>query len=280
MATRARERYVVDSLVRSLDVLSRVVERGYDVSLGEVVAEVDIPKSTVFRYLRSLVAAGYVDYDRATDRYRAGPRFLLLARRAEFFDRLRRAARPQMDTIFERFGQTTNLGVFEAGRIVYLDIVEKRHSPEMKARIGSRDSMHSTALGKAILAHLPPDEQREVLHAPLSEVTLHTITDRRRMMRELAEVARRGYAIDQQENEEATICVGVPILCGPNYPVAALSLSSVLRSRSRFPLEQVIPHLMRAAAMTSVTFEGVQWTAGEGEGAHATPPHLSQLFIR
>ena len=167
MSKTVRERYVVDSLVRSLDVLGRVVERGYDVSLSEVVAEVDIPKSTVFRYLRSLVAAGYVDYDRATDRYRAGPRFLLVARRAEFFDRLRRAARPEMEAIFAKFGQTTNLGVLEAGRIVYLDIVEKRHTPEMKARIGSRDSLHSTALGKAILAHLPTGEQAEVLNAPL-----------------------------------------------------------------------------------------------------------------
>ncbi len=274
-----RPPYVVDSLMRSLDVLCRVVEKGYAVSLAEVVTQVRMPKSTVFRYLRSLVAAGYVSHDRASDRYQAGPRFLLLARRAEFFDRLRRAARPEMDALFARFGETTNLGILEGGRIVYLDIMEKRHTPGMKARIGSRDSLHSTALGKAILAHLPPDEQAMLLDGQLSEFTLRTITSRNQLAGELARVVARGYALDQEENEDATFCVGVPIVCGPRYPVAAISLSTVLRPRSKFALEQVIPHLMRAAAVISVSFDGVQWDRAGQDGQAAAPPHLSQLFV-
>jgi DNA-binding IclR family transcriptional regulator len=276
-APTTRSPYVLDSLLRSFEVLSSVAEKGYAVSLAELVAEVGLPKSTVFRYLRSLAAVGFVDHDRTIDRYRAGPRFIMLARRAEFFDRLRRAAKPEMDGLFARFGQTTNLGVLEGGRIVYLDIIEKRHAPEMKARIGSQDSLHSTALGKAILAHLPKEEQAALMDGPLSEFTFRTITSRGNLMRDLAKVAGRGYALDEEENEDATMCVGVPILCGPRYPVAAISLSTVLRPRSRFSLEQVIPHLLRAAAVISVAFDGVQWA--EGTDARP-PPHLSQLFVK
>lgn len=276
-----RAPYVVDSLLRSLDVLGRVVEKGYDASLAEIVAEVGMPKSTVFRYLRSLSAAGYVLHNPATDRYQAGPRFLLLARRAEFFDRLRRAVRPEMERIFQRFGQTTNLGVLEGGRIVYLDIVEKRRPPEMKARIGSKDSLHSTALGKAILAYLPEDERSQLLRNPLTEFTFHTITSRKQLDRELSDVAGRGYSLDDGENEDGTMCVGVPILCGPKYPVAAVSLSIPIRPRARVSLEQVIPQLMRAAAVISVTFDGVDWSdGGEGEATGRPPLHLSQLFVR
>ena len=93
-------------------------------------------------------------------------------------------------------------------------------------------------------------------------------------------VVERGYAIDQEENEDATFCVGVPILCGPRYPVAAISLSTVVRPRSKFALEQVIPVLMRAAAVISVSFDGVQWSAraGQGRNAASAPSHLSQLL--
>lgn len=280
-ASPDRAPYVVDSLVRSLEVFRRVVEKGYDISLAELVAEVGMPKSTVFRYLRSLAAAGYVSHNEATDRYQAGPRFLLLARRAEFFNRLRRAARPEMESIVAKFGQTTNLGVLEGGRILYLDIVEKRHAPEMKARIGSKDSLHSTALGKAILAHLPVNEQDALLNGPLNEFTYRTITSRKQLMRALAQVVSRGYALDEEENEDTTMCVGVPILCGPKYPIAAISLSTILRPRSKFSLEQVIPHLVRAAAVISVAFDGVQWSDGAADGASVRPPlHLSQLFVR
>ena len=65
------------------------------------------------------------------------------------------------------------------------------------------------------------------------------------VLRELGRVAGRGYALDQEENEDATACVGVPILCGPKYPIAALSLSTVLRPLA-LSARAGHPHLMRA----------------------------------
>jgi DNA-binding IclR family transcriptional regulator len=187
-----------------------------------------------------------------------------------------------MEHLFTRFRKTTNLGVLEGGRIVYLDILESRREPEMRARIGSQDSLHSTALGKAILAHLPIDEQNTLLGSPLAEFTFRTITSRAKLMRDLELALSRGYAVDEEENEDGTVCVGVPVLCGPKYPVAAISLSTVLRPRAKFPLEQVIPQLLHAAAAISVAFDGVRWAehGGEEGAASRPPPHLSQLFVR
>jgi IclR family acetate operon transcriptional repressor len=282
MPSSRRQPYVVDALVKSLDVLGLVVAKGYSVSLAELVHEACLPKSTVFRYLRSLTSAGFVTHDASTDRYCAGPKFVLLARRAEFFDRLRGAARPEMDRLFARFGQTTNLGVLENGRILYLDIVERRRSSDMKARIGSRDSLHSTALGKAILSHLPRGEQSALLGSPLTEFTFRTITSRSKLASDLALAAERGYALDEEENEDGTMCIGVPILCGPKYPVAAISLSAIVRPRARLPLQQAIPQLVRSAAVISVAFDRVQWAEPDGadERVIRPPVHLSQLFVR
>jgi len=240
--------YQVDALRRALEVLTSVVEKGYDASLSEIVRDVDLPKSTVFRYLRSLADAGYIERDEVHDRYRVGPQFSSLARRSEFFNRLRGAARPEMEELFGRFRQTTNLGVLDGDRVVYLDILERRRAPEMKARIGSRDALHSTALGKALLAHLPESKRSALLDMPLPVRTFRTITSRAALERELNLAAKRGYALDEEENEDGTMCVGVPILSGPTLPIAAISISAV----RKLPLEQVIPLLQRSAAIIAV----------------------------
>ncbi len=215
--------YVVDSLLRALSVLGDVAEKGYAVTLAEIVKELTLPKSTIYRYLRTLVASGYLNYDYQTDTYDVGTTFLTVARSAEVLDRLRRAARPEIERIAGQFGRTANLGVLERGCVVYLDMVETRRYPEMKARIGARHAVHATALGKAILASLPKEERSFWLKRPLGEQTIRTITDRSKLERELALVAARGYAIDTEENEPGAMCIGVPIVSHAGYPIAAMS---------------------------------------------------------
>ena len=251
--------YSVNSLSRALAVFGSVAEKGYDISLAEVVKELRLPKATAFRYLQTLVASGYLRRNGGTDTYGVGPKFLAIARESEFLRRLRKASRPEIERVAALFGQTVNLGVLAGDGIVYLDMVVSRRCPEIKARVGGHDALHATALGKAILAHLPANERSYWLGLPLTEKTIRTITSRAKLERELALVAERGYAVDSQENEDEAMCVGVPILCGPGYPVAAMSLTARTGPRTVISEEEVTQELLNSATIVSDVLDRTPW---------------------
>ena len=251
--------YRVHSLSRALAVLDSVVGKGYDISLAEIVKELQLPKATAFRYLQTLVASGYLCRNGSTNTYAVGPRFLEVSRESEFLRRLRTASRPEIERVAALFGQTVNLGVLADGGIVYLDMVESRRYPEIKARVGGHDALHATALGKAILAHLPANERSYWLCQPLTEKTIRTITSRAKLERELLLVSERGYAVDTQENEDEAMCVGVPILCGPDYPVAAMSLTARIGPRRVISEESVSSELLNSAAIVSRVLDRTPW---------------------
>ena len=251
--------YRVNSVSKALDVLGCVVENGYDTTLAEVARELRLPKPTAFRYLQTLVASGYVSRHQGANTYSVGPKFSALARRSEVLRRLKMASRPEIERVAALFGQTVNLGILEDGGIVYLDMVELRRYPEIKARVGSQDAVHATALGKAIIAHLPESERRLWLDKPLAEKTMRTITDRSRFERELTLVSKRGYAVDTGENEVDAMCVGVPILCGPGYPVAAMSLTARIGRRAAISEKCVTQELLNSAATVSSELNRTPW---------------------
>ncbi|MBZ6074891.1 IclR family transcriptional regulator [Microvirga puerhi] len=218
--------YIVQPVMKALEVLDYVVKQGRDVTLTETVKELKLPKTTVFRYLQTLSAASFLDYDLRRDRYRAGPRFRRAAEIDRSLQKLREVVQPEMHDLSERFGETVNLAILAEKAIVYIDIVDRGRTPRTEARVGQRHPIHSTSLGKAIAAHLP-DEELEALCMPLLPArTIHTLTDGRYLRRQVENIRHQGYAMDMSENEDGHMCIGVPILDDCGRPVAAMSLSA------------------------------------------------------
>lgn len=218
--------YIVQPVMKALEVLDYVAKQGRDVTLTETVKELKLPKTTVFRYLQTLSASSFLEYDVRRDRYRAGPRFRHLAEVDRGLQRLRDAVQPEMHDLSERFGETINLAILAQKAIVYIDIVDQGRRPRTEARVGQRHPIHSTSLGKAIAAHLPDDEL-EALCMPLLPVrTIHTLTDGRSLRRQVDHIRHQGFALDMGENEDGHMCIGVPILDDCGRPVAAISLSA------------------------------------------------------
>jgi IclR family transcriptional regulator, KDG regulon repressor len=221
--------YVVGPVFKALRVLEFVGESGRDVSLTEVATALGLPKTTAFRYLQTLSATMFLCHDVYRDRYGMGAQFRRLAEVDKALSRLRELAVPMMRELSRTFNETINLAVEANGEVVYIEIVEPTRAPRMEARIGSRHPMHSTALGKAILANLCEAERDAVLTGTLLERTHRTVTETRALTRQLREVQDRGYAIEVGENEEEAMCIGVSILDELARPVAALSLSAPQR---------------------------------------------------
>lgn len=233
MSADDRDGYIVGPVSKALAVLTYIAQRSHPVSLTTVSTALGIPKTSAFRYLRTLTQAGFVDHDPSSDRYGLGVQFHTIASANSHVQRLRERARPAMRALMGEFNETVNLAVRDDTSIVYVDQVEPRRSLQMRARIGDVHPMHSTALGKAILAFVPEAELRRYLDRPLSERTGRTLIEAAEIERQLRMVRSNGYATESGENEDGAMCVGVALFDQAGYPVAALSISAPLHRMPR-----------------------------------------------
>ena len=217
------DRYAVRAVVRVMDILDLLQDSPEGRSLLEISEVAGLPRSSAYRYLSTLETRGYVQRDGANGHYRFGLAFL--PSRGRHLEVLTARARPIMEELRDRLGETINLGVLDGNRISYLEILESNKAVRLAARRGDRDPIHSTALGKAIASRISPDAVAAILTAEgMSKSTSKTITEEARYLAELEKVRAQGFALDLGENEEDGRCVAVPF---PNSRVlAAISLSA------------------------------------------------------
>lgn len=215
--------YAVRSVTRVLDIMDFLREHPEGATLAELATATDMPRSSVFRYLSTLEARGYVERENSSGSFHLGPAFLSSDVRHLRLLSLR--ARPILEELRDRFEETVNLGVLDGSRVVYLEIVESRRSMRFVARKGDHEPIHSTGLGKAISMLLDGDEIRSILSSEgMPARTVRTITDPEEFLATIEQSRQVGYAIDDGENEADGRCVAVPIP-GLAFP-AAVSLSA------------------------------------------------------
>ena len=243
---QVRAGYVVQPIMRALQVLEYVAGQAHDVTLTEVVNELKLPKTTAYRYLQTLSAASFLQHDRARDRYGVGLSLRAVARYDRSMSRLRDLARPEMTALMQRFGETVNLAVLSGGEVVYVEMVAPDRALRMHARIGDRHPVHSTALGKAIVAFLPDPSPFIASPRELSARTFRTLTDTRAFRRQIDEIRRSGYAVEIGENEDGLMCIGAPILDRLGFPLAAVSLSAPERRMPPEAMEAAVAALLAA----------------------------------
>jgi DNA-binding IclR family transcriptional regulator len=213
-------------LDRSLDVLEFLAERG-EAGAGEVSQELALPRASLYRLLNTLEARGYIARAPRSRRFRLGVAIQALASQASSSLVVSLAA-PALADLCLKTGETANLGVLSGGRIFYGASRNGLHVPRMPATVGEEIEPHATAIGKAILAAVPPRDRAALLGpAPYSAFTDRTITSGEQLDRELAVTAERGYAVDDGEFAVGAVCIAAVIRDSKGYPAAALSLSGI-----------------------------------------------------
>lgn len=220
------ERYIVKPVYKALQLLRTVGESGRELSLGEVCTLTSLPKSTAFKYLRTLRACGFVSYDASSDRYRVGPAVVQLGQVAGHQATVRDIALPHMRQLREDFDETVNFAVLAHDNIVYLESIESRRALRMRVSVGDRHPAYSTALGKAMLAHLPGDEWRAYVPARMTARTSQTVRSLKALRDQLEVVRRYGYAVDSGENDDGISCVAAPLLAAGGRIAGAISISA------------------------------------------------------
>ena len=202
---------LVDKLVRLLEALG---ESPAGLSLQELAARTGYVKSSIHRAVQSLRHHGYVEQPVPGGPYRLGVKILLLARGLKEGIGLLTYARPYMQELGDSFNESVYLAMLRGGRAIFVEVIEtRRRELRLVGPLDAVVSYHATAAGKAIAAFLP-DVARAALLAELKpeRVTSRTRTRRADVVREWEQVARRGYAI----NDEETI-VGAYFLAAPVF---------------------------------------------------------------
>jgi DNA-binding IclR family transcriptional regulator len=225
-----RERTAAPAAVKSADrvmtILDLLGERG-PMTFSELVAELELPKSSAHSLLATMTDRGYLELDPERRAYRVGIRVWQLARTRSDIEGLRVLLEPLMDRLGAETTETVQLARLEGAEVVYLGITEAAHPMKLMSTPGARLPAHGSGVGKVLLAALDPDDARARLERalPLAALTEHTITDPDQLMAELERVRKRGYATDQEEFAIGLRCVAMPVVDGDGRTVAAMSVS-------------------------------------------------------
>ena len=231
-----------NSVRRALAILEFLKDSGRR-NLSEISRKLDLPKSTTSVLLSTLDSMGYVTRDAEERRYSLSSKAfgfgLGLLNQLD----LSRRSRAILETIATSLGTTAHVAVLDVDQALFVNKIDGVRQPCCDIYPGRRTNLQCTAVGKILLAYVSEEEQRTLLarHRPVRH-TNRTIVSQEALMEEMGQVRRRGYALDNQEEELLVRCVAVPIF-NQGRPVAALGITGTLSEIRPDNIEELATYL-------------------------------------
>jgi len=215
----------VRAIERALDVLLCFSQDEPVLSLTQIAERLDMPKSTIHRYLATLESARFVRRDGASGLYHLGFRFIEMASLVLQEADLVRWAQPHLEHLAAECGETVDLAVLDGAQVVYLQVIESPHRVKIAAAVGQRLPAFCTASGKAFLAFLPDDQVDQILSQDMTRYTDRTRVSADALHEDLRATQERGFAISEEEYERDINAVAAPILDALGCPVAVIAVA-------------------------------------------------------
>jgi IclR family acetate operon transcriptional repressor len=230
---KASPNYSVTAVDRAVGLLDLFADG--PLSLSEVASRAGLSQATTLRYLFTLARHDFVERDDHSGRYQLGVHLFRLGQLALAHRDPRKVALPFMERLLDRFGETVNLALRNRDDLILIDVLESEKAIKKGASVGDHDLWHCSALGKAILAHMPEAQAREILErVGMERLTANTIVSLEELVVQLGDVRRIGYATDEEEAEIGLRCVAAPIFEHDEAPRYAISVSG---PAARLPLK-------------------------------------------
>ena len=252
---------MVERMTLILDAFTGTTTR---LSLEDVARCTHLPRSTAHRILDQLVRLRWLEHSACG--YGLGRRALGLGGADGTHGEIRAAAASRLHALQLRTGMVVHLAVLDGAEIHYLDKVGGRFATSVPSGVGGRAPAHSTALGKAMLAWLEPEEVESAMGEAMGRLTPRTIADTGTLHHELNRIRqRRGLTFERGECFPDIACVAVAVR-GPEGPVAAISLVGDARTQ----LEKVAPLVVDAARQVSLELFPGPETSGRAQHAAAS----------
>jgi len=238
-----------DMIGKALGLLVLLGNEPKGASASELSRQADLPFSTTYRLLGSLTRDGFVDYEPDGRRYHLGLRVFQLGQRVSNHHGFAGTSRPILQKVTEATGEATILAVRDGHHHLTVNKVDGPQMFRVTSDPGFLGKLHTTAVGKALVAFAADDERAELLEEleldPLTDVS---ITDREAFRAEIEKVRRQGFALMDEENEVGMRAIAVPVLNSQGVAFASLATAAPVFRMSVEQLRAVVPLLKDAAA--------------------------------
>ncbi len=253
---RLREPRYSQSLERGLAILGCFSPEHPTLGIADLAETLGMTRSTIHRYVSTLVALGYLEQG-ADRRYRLGLRVTDLGMSALNSTGLREHSRAYLEDLRQHSGYTISLAVLDGPEVLYVDRARSfrrgQYKIDLNLRVGSRLPAYCTSLGKVLLAFLPDEEQHElVVGMALAKRGPHTITTRKALRDELANVGEQGFAVNDEELAASLVSIAAPVRSENGDVVAALAMAahtSMIELQGL--VDELLPQLLATADQVS-----------------------------
>ena len=241
MRRRKNEKNVPTS--NALRVLREVLSlQGASFHPAEISKQLSIPTPNIYRHINVLVRDGLLIRTRRSH-YLPHPAFLKLLEPFDAQSVLGLAIRPILEQSAKKVDATLHFGVLESDMVTYIAKVDQ-HDMGLFTEENIQLEAYCSAIGKCLLASLPPKELDEYLSASeFPKLTDKTIVDPKEIRREIAKTKRRGYGIDNREIREDLVCIAVPAILSDGSVVGAVSAASTRADLTGAPKQKIISTL-------------------------------------
>lgn len=247
----------IAALDRGINLLITLAKEG-ELSLTDLALSVGMPPSTAHRVLGTLEKHGFVELDVTTQQWAVGVEAFRVGSAYLGRTNLVESARASMRDLTNETGETANLAIPDQGDVVFVSQIESHNPIRAFFRPGTRGFMHASGIGKALLANMPRADVEKILQKKgCPEFTDKTITAPTALFDDLAEIKRRGWALDDEERYSGMRCIAAPVFNSFAEPIAGVSVSG---PAVRFPdnaIAEIGPLVKRAAAKITAGIGGI-----------------------
>ncbi len=211
-------------------------------SVTEIANEIGLHKSTVSRIIKTFIKRNMVDYNRNSKMYSIGPAILLMSNRYYKSHNIVGRIRNAMITISKKMGESVHLCALSNDSAIVVDQAEEGASRlAVNAKIGNREPLHASSVGKCLLAFVDETIRDEMLdNYDYQRFTTKTICDEKSLIAELQKIKKLGYAIDNNELSLDIKCVAVPIINNMGSCIYSLGISGTNSNMTQDKIQKLI----------------------------------------
>ncbi|MEZ0323016.1 MAG: IclR family transcriptional regulator [Hydrogenothermaceae bacterium] len=223
---RDKSDYIVQNVDLAFDILFYIAKKNI-VKLKDLEEKFLVSPQTLEKILEILIIRGYINYNKRKKMYALGIKNFELGQSYLLHAEIRRQARPYLQKLATEFNENVYLAAKSNFEIVYIDAYEVNRDVVVKSRVGRLLPMYASASGKIHLAYMDKEDLDEFFkEVKLEKFTENTITEKEKLLQEIEETRKRGYAIDNEEWEKEVRCISVPVRNYTADVVAAITLSA------------------------------------------------------
>ncbi|GLZ00987.1 IclR family transcriptional regulator [Actinoplanes sp. NBRC 103695] len=255
------DRYKLQGVARALRLLDLLADAGATgFTVTELSQQLETSKSSTFALLRTLVAHSYATEIQPGPRYRLGRAVIRLADSLTEGLGLTEIGRPVMQELTARTGWTTRLAVADNGFPVFIDRVDGPGTIRFHTQLGRRELPHHSAAGKAIMSALDAGRIRAIAQETgLPGRTRNTITTVDDLLADLATSRTRGFAIDDEEDDEGVFCLGAAFLDRTGTCLGSISVTGLKRDIPTWRVRELGESVRAHADDISIGLGGPTW---------------------